>query len=398
MNKTKDIDILDLLLILAKHKKFIFWTTLIASIAAVTFILLVDQYWTATATILPAKEDKNQLSFGGSSLLGLGSSLLGGGLQSSGMELITIMNSRTFSEDVIKHFNLLEYMELEDADSLVIREKAFKTFNEKIRTIGYSEETGLINITIETQDKYLSADIANYMWQKLEKYNIDTRMSKGKRKRIFLGKRLDEVESLLDSLSKELLNFQVENNIIELGEQTINIVKQYSTMISEQKTKEIQIELLEKSLNSDGNPYFDKLKLENEILKEEISKLEISSNNKDYKYLLSLGSIPHNALELATIKMNLEIQKQVYSFLYPQFEQARIEEIKDLPTIEIVDEAIASGLRSKPKRARFCILVFIITLLLSSSLVYTIDVFQNSNNNVKLRELKNLLFKKNRDR
>ena len=79
----------------------------------------------ATATILPAQEDKNQLSFGGSSLLGLGSSLLGGGgLQSSGIELITIMNSRTFSEDVIEHFNLLKYMEIDDTDTLIIREKA----------------------------------------------------------------------------------------------------------------------------------------------------------------------------------------------------------------------------------------------------------------------------------
>ncbi len=395
MGKTKEIDILDVLLVLAKHKKFIFWTTLIASVAVVIFVLLVDQYWTATATILPTQEDKNELSLGGSSLSGLGSSLLGGsGLQSSGIELITIMNSRTFSEDVIEHFNLLEYMEIEDTDSLVIREKAFKMFNENIRAISYSEETGLIHISIETKDKYLSARIANYMWLKLEKYNIKTRMSKGKRKRIFLEGRLNEVESLLDSLSKELLDFQVENNIIQLNEQTINIVKQYSTMISEQKTKEIQMELLENTLNSNDNPYLEKLKLENVILKKEILKLEVSSNNADYKYLLSLDRIPHKALELATIQMNLDIQKQLYSFLYPQYEQAKIEEIKDLPTIEVVDKAIPPGLRSKPKRARFCVVIFLLTLIISSLIVYMIDAFKKSGNTSKLNELRIQLFRR----
>ncbi|HHE39169.1 MAG TPA: hypothetical protein ENL20_11455, partial [Candidatus Cloacimonetes bacterium] len=117
--KTKEIDILDILLILAKHKWFIIITTLIVSIAAVVYSLLATQYWVSTATILPAQEQRSQLPFGSSSLLGLGSSLLGGSFQTQGMDLITIMNSRTFAEDVVKKFNLIEYFEIEDSDTLV---------------------------------------------------------------------------------------------------------------------------------------------------------------------------------------------------------------------------------------------------------------------------------------
>nr|HPR18396.1 Wzz/FepE/Etk N-terminal domain-containing protein [Candidatus Cloacimonadota bacterium] len=163
MEKTKEVDILDLLIVLAKHKKFIFWTTLIACIFAVIYSLLVPQYWVSVATILPAQDQHSSFSLGSSSsLLGLGSSLLGNSANINGLELITIMQSRTFSEDVVKQFNLINYFEINDPDTLVSRELALKAFRENVRKIGMDEDTGLISISIETTDKYLSTNIANY--------------------------------------------------------------------------------------------------------------------------------------------------------------------------------------------------------------------------------------------
>ncbi|MCD6176540.1 MAG: hypothetical protein J7K29_01735 [Candidatus Cloacimonetes bacterium] len=394
--ENKQIDILDVLLILAKHKKFIFFTTLIASVAAVIFSLITPEYWVSTATILPAQDQKNQLSLSSSSLVGLGSSLLGESLQVNGLDLLIIMNSRTFSEDVIEKFNLVEYMEIEHEDSLVVKEKALKGFTENIRDIGINEENGLINISIETKDKYLSTDIANYYWQKLEEYNLNSRMSKGKQKRIFLEGRVKEVESIIDSLSITLLHFQKENNIIVLEKQTSEIVELYANLFAQKTTKEIELEYYQQITES-NSPILDKLILENDILASKISELEINSSDGK-KYILSIDNIPKIALEYARITIDLKIQKQVYSFIYPQYEQAKIEEIKDLPTIEIIDKATSAGLRSKPHRAKFCIMAFILSLILSSFLVYSVDVFQNSNNNIKLRELKTLLFRKPQDR
>jgi tyrosine-protein kinase Etk/Wzc len=366
--KTKEIDILDILLVLATHKKFIFFTTLIASIAAVVYVLVVPLYWISTATILPAESDSNSLPFSGSSLLGLGSSLLGGSLNSSGMDLITIMNSRTFTEDIIQKFNLVEYMEIDDPDSLVVKENALKFFRENIRSIGLNDETGVISISIETKDKFLSTDIANYYWQKLEKYNLETRMSKGKQKRIFLEARVDKVKTTIDSLSQKLLTFQKENNVILLEEQTAAIVQNYSTLITMKNQKELELELAE-SFTDSSNPGIEKLQLENKILTTKITELENIDTDKKYKYVLSLNSIPDKALEYANLKMNLGLQEKIFSFLFPQYEQAKIEEIKDLPTIEIIDKAVPAGLRSKPKRAKFCIIAFFSAVFFSSVIV-----------------------------
>jgi tyrosine-protein kinase Etk/Wzc len=390
--KTKEIDILDILLILAKHKKFIFFTTLIVSVAAVAYVMIVPLYWVSTATILPADSDSNSLAFSGSSLLGLGSSLLGGSLNSSGIDLITIMNSRTFTEDVIKEFNLIEYMEIDDQDSLVVKENALKFFRENIRSIGLNDETGVININIETKDKFLSTDIANYFWQKLEKYNLETRMSKGKQKRIFLEARVNEVKSTIDSLSQKLLTFQKENNVILLQEQTAAIVKQYSNLIFQKNQKEIELEFVE-NFSASQNPNLNKLILENSILSNKILEMETIKTESKYKYILSLDSIPDKALEYANLRMNLEIQEKIFTFLFPQFEQAKIEEIKDLPTIEIVDKAVPSGLRSSPKRAKFCVIAFVTAFLASCIFSILFYMLSNEANSIKIKsiliELKN---------
>ena len=373
--KTKEIDILDILLILAKHKKFIFFTTLIVSVAAVVYVLVVPQYWVSTATILPADSESTSLPFNSSSLIGFGSSLLGGAHKSSGIDLITIMKSRTFSEDVIAKFDLVEYMEIDDPDPLVVKENALNLFRDNIRNIGYNEETGVIKISIETTDKYLSTDIANYYWQKLEKYNLETRMSKGRQKRVFLEARVNRVQAVIDSLSQNFLSFQKENNVILLDEQTKVIVKQYSELITEKYRKDLELELA-RSFSDSNNPGIKKLILENQVITKKIFELE-NIDTENFKYVLSLESIPDKAYEYANLKMNLELQEKIFSFIYPQYEQAKIEEIKDLPTIEIIDKAVPAGLRSKPKRARFCIVAFFMAIILSSILVYIYNHFYN---------------------
>jgi capsule polysaccharide export protein KpsE/RkpR len=386
------IDILDILLVLAKHKRFIFWTVLIVSIVSVAYVLLSSEMWVSTATILPAQDDSNSFSLdGGSSLLGLGSSLLGGSFNTSGMDLIMIMNSKKFSQDVIDKFNLVDYMELENPDSLVVKEFAMKGFREEIRSIGIDEETGLIAISIETKDKFLSTEIANYHCEKLEKYNLENRMSKGKQKRIFLEKRVNDVKAAIDSLALQLMLFQQENNIIELENQTNLIVQLYSELIAQKTKKEIELEFSQAMTDPDS-PIIKKLLKEKQIIENKISEME-EKKSSDNKYILSLEGLPEKAFEYTMIKLNLEIQKKVFTFVYPQFESAKIEEIKDLPTIEIIDKATPSGLRSKPKRARFCVLAFIFAFILSSVTVSIYDILSNNKFSEKITAIKKELFR-----
>jgi len=386
--KTKEIDILDILLILVKHKKFIIITTLIVSIAAVIYSLLVPQYWKSSTTILP--ENTNQgISFSSSSLLGLGSSLLGSA-PSEGSDFITIMNSRTFAVNVIKKFDLIKYFKIKDKDSLVVMETAVKKLNEKVKRISLNEDNGLISINIETKNKYLSAKIANYYWQELEEYNIKTRMSKGKRQRIFLENRLQGVKQKIDDVSQQINEFQKEHHAINIEEQTKLLISTYAELQAKKTAAEIELEY-QKNYLGKNSPVIVSLEQKIKILNEKIRDLEFTKEDSQSDFILNIKDIPDLSMQYAELYSELQIQQKIYEFLYPQFEQAKIEEQKDLPTIEIIDKAVPAGLRSKPKRGRLCIISFFLAIFVSSLIEIFIHLL-NQEQKQKIKHIKNKLF------
>lgn len=382
--ENKQIDLLDVMIILAKHKKFIIIFILIISIFSVIYSLLVPQLWKSTATILPVKDENTSFrSIGGSSLFGLGSGIFGSMFQNSAEELIAIMKSRTFSEDVVRQFELIDYFNIKESDSLVAVSQAVKGLNENLRTIYLDDEYHLIIISIETKDKELSSAIANYHWEKLENYNIKYRMTKEKQKRIFIENRLAEVKGKIETNANALKLFQEKYHTVDLENQTKQLIILYSELIAKKIENDIEFEYLRSNFGNDS-PLLKEYELRKIAIEHEIMKLENLSSIEN-GYSLKLDSLPRIAVEYGELFLDLEIQKKVYEYLYPQYEQAKIEEVKDLPTIEVIDKAIPAGLRSYPKRARICITNFIVALIFAIFISFIIEFFQN--NKERYREL-----------
>ena len=385
---TKEFDILDVLLILAKHKKFIFITVLIVSIISIIYSLATPQIWSSTAVIAPVNNDNNDFSFSGSSLLGLSSAILGNVSSNSAQEFITIMKSRTFTDKVIEKYNLIKLFKIKEPNAQIAKEMAREILRENSRDISFDDDAGVIVIKISTIDKKISKEIANYYWQELELYNQKYNVTSEKRKRIFIEKRLTEVEGNIANLGNKLKKFMEDNNAIELESQTKEIVTLYSDIISQKFKNDIELGIAKK-IYSKESMTIEKLELLDREIVQQIEQLEYNEN-KDLSYTLNLKDIPALSLEYANIMLNLKVQKSIYEFLYPQFEQAKIQEVKDFPTIKIIDEAEIAGRRSKPKRAKLCITNFIVALFMSIFVAFFIDFIQSKKEKAIL--LKETLF------
>ena len=363
--KTKEIDILDILYYLIKHKKFIIITTLLVSIAAVVYSLVVPFTWTSSATFMTVNENESGFSLSSSSLFGLGSTLFGTGFIGDKKNLISVMKSRNFSEDIIKEFNLMKLLKINYPDSLLNMEKAVKALNGSITQIDLDEETSIITISVTTEDKYLSADISNYYLLKLNEYNLNSRKSKGKQKRIFLESRLNKERITIDSLTTEFMEFCQKYHTISLTEQTNAVISNYSDLVAQKVYLEIELELAKRNLGEDS-PKLAYLKDNIIILERKINELEFNKYGNNPKYLLNLEDIPHLVKKYAELELQLEIEKKIYEFLYPQYESAKIEEIKDIPSLEIIDNAIPAGKRTSPRRAKLCIVSFMLAFIMSA--------------------------------
>lgn len=387
--ENKQIDILDILLILAKHKKFIFITTLIVCIIAVIYALFATQFWVSTSTFIPRTDESNTYSLNSSLLGGLTSSIIGNTM-SDAYVLVSIMESRTFSKDVIEEFDLIEYFEINEPDTLISYEAATRALY-SIVSIGVNDENGIISISVETKDKYLSSKIANYYLEALDEYNQSVRMTKGRQKKDFIQQRIIEVKAMIDSLAAKLVEYKEEKKLITVNQQLEVILSMYSQLTSQKITNDIELEYSKKFLSPD-NQVINNLRNKSEILTTKIKELESNSKEFGFDYIISINDIPQVTLGYQNIILNLEIQKKIYEYLYPQYEAAKIDELKDLPTLEIIDKGVPSGLRSRPKRAMLCIIAFISSLVLSSLVVLLKALL--SQKNKKLIELKRVLLTK----
>ena len=93
------------------------------------------------------------------------------------------MNSRQFSEKVIRHFNLIDYYKITTKDSLKAMDSALKMLHTKTMKIG-SDQNWFGTVSADTKDKKLSRDIVNYYLQQLISI-IEEKITRGKMNREF---------------------------------------------------------------------------------------------------------------------------------------------------------------------------------------------------------------------
>jgi len=82
----------------------------------------------------------------------------------------------------------------------------------------------------------------------------------------------------------------------------------------------------------------------------------------------TITNSPQLQLELERLMREVQIQTEIYITLQQQFELAKIEEIKETPSIVILDEAVPPLYKDQPKRKIMVIKAFIIGIILGTML------------------------------
>ncbi len=95
-------------------------------------------------------------------------------------------------------------------DPNIIREKAIKIFLNRI-SISEDRITRLIKISTNFQDPLISANIANFIGQEVEKYIQKENSAQSKKEKLFIGERLLVVKSELESAENRLKQFKERN-------------------------------------------------------------------------------------------------------------------------------------------------------------------------------------------
>jgi capsule polysaccharide export protein KpsE/RkpR len=311
-------------------------------------IAFVNDWFTASTSIMPPESDSGGFGFGGSLLAsGLGSLLGGTGMTLPGMATpsdlyASVLQSRAVCKAVIKKHHLEEVY-----DSRFEEEAIGELLG---RTQVIVEPQGIIVLSHTDTDPERAAAIANTFVEELNRVNRENLVSKAKAVREFVEQRLNETINDLADAEEAYKNFQKANFTVALDEQVKAVIDAIAQLRGQLMVAEIEFGVMKKSLSA-TNLRYQEQQYKIEQIKEQLGRLEGGEVAGDSSILsLPMGEAPDLALQLARLTRELKIQETIFELLKQQHEQSRIQELRDTPTIQVLDRAEAPRLKSRPKR------------------------------------------------
>ena len=321
MKEEKEPTLLDYWRTIWRYRFFILLLFIIAVGTTLVFSLISPKIYRATATILPPQE--KQVS-GLSQMLGAaGINIQGISQPTSTTDVfMAFLKSRRMKDEVINRFDL---------------QKVYKTkTKEEARgkldgnsEVEISKQEKVIKINVMDTSPERSADIANFYLENLDRLNRELNITSAGQMCRFIEERLKEAAASLKTAEEKLETYQVRKKVVS-GQEKETAAKTSGELQGNLIAARVRLEALKKYATK-NNP--EVIKLQNEV--KEMEKV--------------VSSLPPVGTELGRLIRDVKVQETIYSLLASQYEQARIEEARDTPTVQILDYATPPERKYKPK-------------------------------------------------
>ena len=364
----------EFLIVVAKYRWFLFLFIFLISAAATTYALLSTKWYKSTVSVLPAERANILGSFSGlSSLVKSFSPTKGIAALTGTSEVdryIAILKSSSMINDVITRFNIREEYEMQDT----YYEKVFKAFvsNFEIEV----EDEGNLVVSVYDQNPQKAADIANYMISKLNDINTRLSVTNAKANREFIEKRYIENISYIDTLENKMKNFQEKFGVIAVPEQLGATVKAMSDIYANLAQKEIEESVIRRTYGEDS-PFTKQAEIAVEEIRKKIELINAGQNLSEdgVNLLIPFKKAPGLGYNYFKIYKDLEIQYKILEFVQPMYEEAKVEEARNTPSVLVLDYAVPAERKAKPKGSLYLVLSLVSSTFIALLIVFTIEGF-----------------------
>lgn len=378
-NIEEEIDLLDLIKVLWKNKY------LIGIIAGVFLVLSVivslmqtPVYKSEMRFVAEGQKQSSMGSIGGLSIASLAGISTGGDSQN----FMVILQSRTFREDLINDYKLYDYfIEKNEIDLKKLTKEQIPTIYDVanwlngISFISLDEKSGVYSIGIELDDPEKATELANNYFTELEKYLKEKNISQSRRNREFIEKQLSLVEEKLKSHEEDLKEVEKQYgtvSILDEAKAVVSMVAEFKKSIMEAGVK---LEIA-KEFTGASNIEVKKLNKEIDTYQEQINLLK-RGNEKHNLDLIPLNDIPDIKIKMERLQRELNATAEIYKMLLLQYETAKIEEIKDTTSINILDKAIVPKQRIKPNKKLNVIIGFVLGVFMGIFVAFAKEFVKN---------------------
>jgi uncharacterized protein involved in exopolysaccharide biosynthesis len=290
------------------------------------------------------------------------------GTKTSGDLFIAVLQSDTVQNALINRFDLRK----------VYWDRYYETARKDLTRatdITQERKSGVIKIEVTDRNRERAARIAQAYVEELDRAVAQLSTSAARRERIFLEERLKTAKHELEEDERQFSEFASKNATLDVPEQTKAMVTSAALLEGQIIAAKSELQALEQTYTPQN--------IRVRSLRERIAELErqqrrlggaagpqVSSGTdkgSTEDIYPAIRQLPILAVPWADLYREVKVHETVYQLLTQQYELARVQEAKEIPTVRVLDPPEVAEHKSSPQRAIIVLIAALLSFLLASA-------------------------------
>jgi capsule polysaccharide export protein KpsE/RkpR len=261
---------------------------------------------------------------------------------------VEVLESRTVADRLIDQFQLAQEYKTSNI------EYTRKQLELHTKVTEDHRKSGVITITVTDHSPAQAAAMAQAYVAELDRLVSQLSTSSARRERIFLEERLKTVKSDLDTAAVQFSEFASKNTAIDIPAQGKAMVEAAAVLQGQLIAAEAQTSGLER-IYTPNNIRVQAMHARITELRQQLQKLGGSNSPEDVKndnsLYPSIRKLPLLGVTYADLYRRTKIEETVYELLTQQYELAKVQEAREIPTVKVLDAAVVPTVKTSPHRA-----------------------------------------------
>ena len=307
----------------------------VATILTGIAVFMLPPWYQATGSLLPPGEDDS--SFGIARLLK--------GVAVPGIKIPTqatpadvflaVLDSRRIREEIVNRFGLKKAYKKKYMQDAIKELKSHVKFK--------LTDAGTIDMQYEDTQPVRAQHVLEAYVELLDRFNREVRTTKGRRTRTFVETRLNETKLELARSEQKLADYQVKHKAAIITPEMSTAVETAARIYAQRTSLQVRLGVV-RNYTREGSQ--EQQQIENQIA--ELDK--------------QMANLPETGLELARLLRDTKKYEQIYILLTAQYEEARIDEARDVVTVDVLDAPAVPERKDRPHRLLIIAIGFVFSL------------------------------------
>jgi uncharacterized protein involved in exopolysaccharide biosynthesis len=361
------IGLVDLLIVMAKHKNLIVGTTAAVALAAAGFSMMIPSEYKASTKLLPPQQAQSSAAALLSQLGGMAGMAAGAaGLKNPNDLYIAMLKSRTVADRMVQRFDLVRTYKAPSPEAARAELAG--------RTVVAAGKDGLITVEVEDREQKRVATIANAYVEELVRLSKGLAVTEAAQRRLFFENQLEQTKNKLVAAETALKGTLETSGVVSVDSESSAVVATVAQLRARISAQEISLRSMQAFLTP-SNPEYRKAEEELASMRTELSRLENGSGATAAER--RQAGKPGGLDNIQRLR-DLKYYQMLYELLAKQYEAARLDEARDGAVIQVLDPAFEPEHKSRPKRAFIVLLSALAGFVAATALAFAREARQRA--------------------